>query len=356
MSNRIKKLRAHLKKNDLFPYLVCDLINIRYLSGFAGSSAYLVLGQNFTLLLSDSRYEEYARSILPDSVEFVLQKGDIATTLKEELKNRGMKTLHIEEHSIVLSLFMSLKKSLRGIKLVPAGDLVNELRMIKDQDEIAILRKAAALTDDCVTHLGALIKPGIVEWDIAVEIEYFYRKNGCHKESFDAIVASGKGTSMPHYQTSMKKKIETGDAVLIDMGCQLQGYNSDLTRTLFVGSIDRSLEKIYSIVREAQEAAIGCVKPGITTGKLDSIARDIISDCGYGEYFGHSLGHGLGLEVHELPAVKAGDTKLKKNMVITVEPGIYVPGTGGVRIEDMVLVTDKSCEILTKSSKDIILL
>jgi len=353
MNKRLKKLRRTLAKKDLLPYLVSDLTNIRYLTGFTGSYAALVIGGRDSFFLSDSRYEEYVRSILPRDVRFVLQKADFCTTLEAELKTRGESALYCEKHSMSLASFMDMKARMKRIRLYPAEDVVNEQRMVKDGEEIALLREAAAITDSCVNHLKSLIRPGMLECDIAVEIEYFYRKRGCRRTSFDSIVASGAGSSMPHYETSMEKRIRAGDVLLIDMGCHYRGYNSDLTRTLFVNSIDPAVEKLYRVVQTAQQAALEAVRPGITTGKLDGVARNIIVREGYGQFFGHSLGHGLGLDIHELPAVKAGDVKLRKNMVITIEPGIYLPGTGGVRIEDMVLVTGGGCEVLTKSSKDI---
>lgn len=353
---RLKKLVRVLKKNNVLPYLITDLVNIRYLTGYAGTYAALVVDRDRSWFISDSRYEEYARSILPRGVEFVLQKTDFLDALKGVMKGIGCRELFLEEHSLVFSIYRAMKKRLRGVKLSPGGDHANTARMIKDEDEIAVLRKAARITDGCVDHLKKMIKPGVSEWDIAVEIEHYYRTNGCRKTSFDSIVAAGPGSSMPHYATSMTKKAKAGEALLIDMGCEYQGYNSDLTRTMFVHSIGPALEKIYRVVQRAQEAAVMAVRPGITVGKLDAVARDIITEAGYGEQFGHSLGHGIGLEVHELPAIRKGDLALKKGMAITIEPGIYLPGIGGVRIEDMVVVTAAGREVLTKSSKDIIIL
>lgn len=353
---RLKKLIRSLKEKGALPYLVTDLVNIRYLTGFAGSYACLVVSGDRSYFISDSRYEEYARSILTKSVEFVLQKTDMIDSLQEVLKKAGAKELFLEEHSTPLSVFRNMQRLIKKVRLTPGGDEVNMVRMIKDDDEIGILRQAAKITDACVEHLKKIIRPGDGEWDIAVEIEHFYRRHGCRKSSFECIIASGAGSSMPHYATSMEKKVRQGEVVLIDMGCEYQGYNSDLTRTMFVTSVDPALEQVYRVVQEAQEAAVRAVRPGITTGKLDAVARDIIAGAGYGERFGHSLGHGIGMEVHELPAIKKGDLKLKRNMAITIEPGVYLPGVGGVRIEDMVVVTAKGCEILTKSSKDIIVL
>ncbi len=354
---RLNRLKKILGRELKFPYFISSLVNIKYLTGFQGSFAYLVVDEDSVFFISDSRYEEYARSILPSSVVFVLHENDFSETLKKVVKGIGKGELFLEEHSLFLSNYLLMKRDLKGIKLVPGGDVVDRLRMIKDDDEISSIRKAAEITDACVRHLLGIIRPGIIEWDIAVEIEYFYRKNGCSRTSFDSIVASGKGSSMPHYSTSMVKKIERGDMLLIDMGCVYEGYNSDLTRTVFMTSIEPAFERIYNIVREAQEAALERIRPGVLTGSLDGTARDIITAAGYGETFGHSLGHGLGLEVHELPAVKSkGEIRLRKNMVITIEPGIYIPESGGVRIEDMVLVTTNGGEVLTTSSKDIIVI
>jgi Xaa-Pro aminopeptidase len=354
MNKRLRRLKGLLAGRGLLPYLVYDLTNIRYLTGFTGSYAVLVVGRDDSFLISDSRYEEYSRSILDDDVRFVLQKGDFLTVLESELKKNRAAELNCESHSMKLPFFFEMKKKMRGIAVVPADDAVNELRMVKDDEEIELLRQAAGLTDRCMKHLARMVKPGLREWDVSLEIEYYYRSRGCRRSSFDAIVASGPGSSMPHYETSMKKRLKKGDVLLIDMGCQYHGYNSDLTRTIFIHSIDPLMEKIYGVVRRAR-AAIEAVRPGITTGKLDAIAREIIAAEGFGMYFGHSLGHGLGLDIHELPAVKAGGLTLKKNMVITIEPGIYIPGKGGVRIEDMVLVTGKGSEVMTRSTKDILI-
>jgi Xaa-Pro aminopeptidase len=222
---RLNRLKKILSREEKLPYFIPSLINITYLTGFQGSFAYLVVDEDRSFFISDSRYEEYARSILPPSVVFILQEDAFSETLKKAVRRTGKRKLFLEEHSLTLSNYLLMKRDLRGIRLVPGGDMVNHLRMVKDEDEISSIRKAAEITDACVKHLMGLIKPGIIEWDIAVEIEYFYRKNGCSKASFDSIVASGKGSSMPHYATSMVKRIERGDVLLLDMGCIYNGYN-----------------------------------------------------------------------------------------------------------------------------------
>ena len=353
---RLRRLHKKLINNGTLPYLINSLPNIQYLTGFDGSYASLLLTPGSIYFISDARYEEYARSMLPTNVNFVLQDNGISLTVKDILAGEKLKELYLEEHSMVLGQYFQFKDALKGIKLQRGGDVVNELRMVKDDAEIKLLREAVAITDHCLTHILDMIKPGILEWDVAVEIDYYYRTHGCSGTSFDSIVASGAGSSRPHYKTSELKKIESGDILLIDMGCTYRGYNSDLTRTVFVHSITDEFREIYNIVRRAQETAIRSVRPGVSTGTLDSRARDIITSEGYGEFFGHSLGHGVGMEVHELPAVKSGGSvRLKKNTVITIEPGIYLPGKGGIRIEDMVCVAPGGVEVMTGSSKDIII-
>lgn len=356
-SKRLDKLLINLKKSERLPYLIFDLINIRYLTGFRGSYAYLLIDEGKTYFFSDSRYEEYAKSILHQGTEFILQEKDIVQTLKTFTGGKKYKKIFLEEHSLNLSTFLLLKNGLSRLKVVPGGDEVNSIRIIKEAEEIELIKKAVKIADECYSHILRLVKPGMLEWDLAIEIECYYKKHGCTKTSFDSIVASGKGSSMPHHVTSMTKRIEKGDILLIDMGCVYEGYNSDLTRTLFINSVDPEFEKIYQIVKNAQESAIEAVRAGISTGSLDKVARNYIAKAGYKKAFGHSLGHGVGLEVHEHPAIKSGGRfRIKENMVFTVEPGIYMPNSGGIRIEDMVLVTRDGAEVLTESSKEIIII
>lgn len=357
MEARLAELKKRLQRKGKLPYLVFDLVNIRYLTGFKGSNAFVLLSESGTYLISDSRYEEYARSILNPGTSFVLQKDSIVTTLKILARKCGLTRIYVEEHALTFSTYRLLQSKIKAVKIIPGGDEINDMRMVKNDHEVSIIKEAVAIADRCFKHILNIIRPGVSEWDIAVEIEYFYKKNGCTKTSFDSIVASGKGSSMPHYMPSMDKKISSGDAVLIDMGCVFRGYNSDLTRTVFVHSIDAELKKIYKIVKSAQEKSIHAIKSGIHTGTIDAKARDYITKHGYGWAFGHALGHGVGMEVHEFPAVKnGGKVRLKENMVLTVEPGIYLPEKGGVRIEDVVRVTGTGCEIFTNSAKDIIIL
>jgi Xaa-Pro aminopeptidase len=354
---RYKKLLKQLSKEKKLPYLITDLTNIKYLTGFTGSSAIMIISGNKSVFISDSRYSEYAESILPKEIDFYLQKTSSVSAITEIVKKFKFKTLFIEDHGISLSMFNSIQNSLKDIKIMISENTVGQMRMTKDDDEIQIIRKAVNIADNCYSHLLKFIRAGITEWDVSVEIEHYYRTHGCTSSSFNSIVASGIGSSMPHYETSMNKKIKKGDIILIDMGCTYMGYNSDLTRTVFLDSLDEKMERIYSIVLEAQLKAEMAIKSGISTGFVDKKARGFIESQGYGENFGHALGHGVGLNVHEFPSLRAdGIIKLKKNMTVTVEPGIYIPGLGGVRIEDVVLVTSQGCEIITSASKELTVL
>ena len=355
-TKRLKKLKLILQRESqpLFPYLITDPKNIFYLSGFKGSYAYLLVDQKKSYLISDARYQEYAESILPPEIKFILQKDNFYKTLNSILEKIKREFLYIEDASLTLKTFLQIKKNIKKIKIIPTPSKISHLRIIKNDQEIKILKKAAQITDQCISHLLKIIKPGLYEWDLVIEIEHFFKTHKCRQTSFEPIVASGPNSSKPHHQSSNRQKIKTNAPLLIDLGCEYQGYNSDLTRTFFINKVNSRLKTIYNIVLEAQLEAISFVKPGLKTIALDNIARKIISQKGYGDYFTHSLGHGFGLEIHEDPLINnRHNIELKPKMTITIEPGIYLPGYGGVRIEDMVLVTDTGYEVLTKSTKDL---
>ena len=322
---RISKLRKSLRKGEKFPYMIRDLKNINYLTGFSGSSATMIVCDKTSFFITDSRYEEYSKSILPNNVSLVIQKDDIFKALKGVCKKIDKKFMYFQDHAVSMEFYKKLKKALRGIKLISADSKeVKDLRMIKYDEEIQTIQKAVDITDSCFKHIKKFVKPGMTEWEVSIEIESFYKKNGCRRTAFDSIVASGRGTSMPHYETSIGKKIEKGDALLIDMGCEYNGYNSDLTRTIFVESVDKELKKIYEVVKSAQSAAIEAIKPGVTTGYIDSVARDIIKDAGYDDFFGHSLGHGVGLEVHEQPTIRQKNEMLVKIGMVLLLNRVYM--------------------------------
>lgn len=352
---RIERLRLKLKEENKFPYVIFSLKNIQYLSNFTGSNALMVIDEEKSFFITDSRYTEYAGSVIPEKMILMTQEKTFSDMLLKIADENSYRQYYFEEHSLTYSQFSQIKEKLKGIDFVPGTDVVNDIRAVKEKPEIDKIRNAVKLADACMEHLLNFIKPGITEWSVYLEIQSFYQNHGSRRIAFDSIVASGAGSSMPHYVTSFDKKIEYGDMVLIDMGCELDGYNSDLTRTVFLGKVPNDFNEIYNTVLEAQLRAIDSAVSGVLTGKLDSIAREHIKSKGYGDYFGHSLGHGLGIEVHELPSVKPeGEYVLTEDNVITIEPGIYIPGKGGVRIEDVVVVGKNAAEILTGVSKKII--
>lgn len=351
---RLARARQLLEKEKRLPYLVTDLVNIQYLTGFDGSNGHLLIGETKSVFITDSRYAEYAADLLNGSCELIIQKGAAEESIRIGCELIGENSIYFEEDTVYCSFYRTISEALHPRVLTPSCNLIGKMRMVKEPDEIAIIEKAAKIADLCTEHVRKTVSTRMTEWDLSVEIEHFYRMNGCRRSSFDTIVASGNGSSMPHYIPSMSNMISVGEPLMIDMGCLYEGYNSDLTRTFFVNSVSADFERIYLIVLEAQIKAVQAVRPGITTGELDKIARSHITDAGYGDMFGHALGHGIGLQVHELPSVKKdGDVVLEPGMVITIEPGIYIPGKGGVRIEDMVVVEENDSRILTGFTKEI---
>jgi len=243
-----------------------------------------------------------------------------------------------------------------GIELVPVSESVEKLRLIKSNEEIKILEEAAKIADHAFDHILTYIKPGLTEIAVMNELEFFMRKQGATSSSFDIIVASGLRSALPHGVAS-EKVIETGDFVTLDFGAYYKGYCSDITRTIAVGEPSDKLKEIYNIVLEAQLRGVNGIKAGLTGREADALTRDYITEKGYGEYFGHSTGHGIGLEIHEAPGLAfRSDTVLEPGMAVTVEPGIYIPGIGGVRIEDDIIVTSEGNEVITKSPKELIIL
>ena len=274
----------------------------------------------------------------------------------EVIKEMGINKIGFEQDKMTYGTYAAYKEQLGAAELVPVSQSVEKLRLIKSSEEIKILKEAAKIADDAFSHILTVIKPGITEIEVANELEFYMRSQGADHSSFDMIVASGVRSSLPHGVAS-GKAIEKGDLVTLDFGAYYKGYCSDITRTVAVGEPDDELKRIYQTVFEAQAIGMRSIKPGITGKQADAYTRDYISSQGYGDYFGHSTGHGLGMEVHESPALSArSDQMLEKGMVVTVEPGIYIPGKGGVRIEDDIVLTEEGNESLTHSAKDLIIL
>ena len=360
MRIRINKLRKKLIRDNLPAIFVTSKINRTYLTNFSGSRGDFLITKNQAYLFTDLRYSERAKKEADNSIEIVTVDKDYFKTVKNFLNKLRIKKLGIEADSISLQSFDNLKKNLRGIKLIKTYDLVKEIRAIKDEQEIKNLKKAIKITDNCFAYIFQFIKKnfikGLAEKRIAWEMEKFIRKKGGDGLSFDSIVASGKNSAMPHYLTG-NRKIKKGDIVLLDFGALVSGYHADMTRTIFIGQPSQKQKDVYKAVLKVQKLMIGKVKTGINGDSMDKEAKQIVEQLGYKDKFIHSLGHGVGLEIHEFPSLsldKDGkEIKFKENMIFTIEPGIYLTGWGGVRIEDIILATKNGRQILSKSPKDL---
>ncbi|WP_334077061.1 Xaa-Pro peptidase family protein [Paenibacillus sanfengchensis] len=354
-NTRVEGLRKVMEREQLEALWVTNAFNRRYLTGFTGSSGYVLVTRQKAFLLTDFRYMTQAAEQSP-GFEIVQHGPSVVENLKELLSAEGIKELGFEETNMVFSTYRALERDLQPCKLVPVGGLVEELRLYKDDDELELMKQAADLADRTYLHMLEVLKPGVTEWDMALELETFMRKQGAAGTSFDTIVASGERSALPHGVAS-SRVIQRNEFVTMDFGAYMNGYCSDITRTVFIGEPTAKHREIYDIVLEAQMHTLEFLRPGMTGREADALARDIITRYGYGEQFGHSTGHGLGMEVHEEPRVsKLSDTILRPGMVVTVEPGIYIPGFGGVRIEDDVVITENGAKRLTESTKEFMML
>lgn len=356
---RMERARNLLKNNGLDGILAASAANIRYLTGFAGTDSYLYVSADKQVILTDSRYtlqaQEEAESCQVRTIGGGRSYGDL---LKELLKEDGVRRLGFEDSFLTWQTVRRLQDETGGEeereRWIPLEGKLSLLRAVKDEDEIEKLSRAEKIGDEAFSYILTQIRPGITELEIAAKLEYYLKSHGAQEKSFDTIAASGLHSAMPHAVPS-GKVLESGDFVTLDFGCKYQGYCSDMTRTIVVGKASDRQREIYRIVLEAQEAALAGLRAGITGAEGDRLAREVIEKAGYGTYFGHGLGHGVGLEIHERPALSSRDeTVLQPGMIETVEPGIYIPGFGGVRIEDMVVITEDGCRNLTGSSKELI--
>ena len=326
--------------------------NRHYFSGFSGSAGTLLISDHESKLLTDFRYIEQATA-QAKQCEILRYTASPYELLADTAVKLGLTRIGFESDFVTYDMYTKLTEGMSTIHLLPVQ--IDELRMMKDENEVAAIKKAVEIADSAFVHILSFIKPGISEQTVALELEYQMRKLGAEKPAFDTIVASGKRGALPHGIAS-KKIIELGDFVTMDFGAVYQGYHSDITRTICMGSPTDKQRELYDIVLTAQLAGVEAVQPGKTGREVDAVARKIIVDAGFGDYFGHGLGHGLGLYIHEDPRLSPSTTQtvLMENMVVTVEPGIYLPEWGGIRIEDTVLVSTDGCQILTASSKHLI--
>ncbi|WP_404452985.1 Xaa-Pro peptidase family protein [Virgibacillus necropolis] len=350
--SKIEKLRASLSTNNLDAIIITNPYNRRYITGFTGTAGVAIISLKDTRFITDFRYTEQANE---QATEFTVveHKKSIIEEISNQLNELNVSRVGFEKTHMTYATYELYNKTIDK-ELIPVSGIVEKLRLIKTSEELTILKAAAKIADDAFEHIQSFIKPGVKEIDVSNELEFFMRKQGATSSSFDIIVASGYRSALPHGVAS-DKKIESGELVTLDYGALYQGYCSDTTRTVAVGEISDELKTIYNTVLTAQLKGVEGIKPGITGVQADALTRDYITEKGYGKYFGHSTGHGVGLEVHEGPGLSVkSETTLEAGMVVTVEPGIYIQNVGGCRIEDDVLVTESGHERLTQASKELI--
>lgn len=347
MRDRLKKI---LDKYDAV--LLTSPHNMRYFSGFSGGEGAVVITKDTAVVFTDSRYTEQAQN--ETSGCQVKEANDYLKSACEIFEELSLKTVMFEDDLLSAAGYKRLTELYRNCEFIFGAADINKLRMIKTPDELDKIRRAEEIGCKAFEHILNFIRPGVLERDIALEIEYFMRKQGAEGLSFDTIAISGARTSLPH-GVPTAKAVEQGDFVTLDFGCVLDGYCSDMTRTVVVGKASDEQRRIYNTVKEAQQIGLDTIRAGISGCDADKAARDYIESCGYGQYFRHSLGHGVGLLVHELPNLSPKSRiTLEENMVVSCEPGIYIPSFGGVRIEDLVVVKRDGCENLTRATKELI--
>ncbi|KQB85842.1 M24 family metallopeptidase [Corynebacterium lowii] len=355
-SNRRRALSARLAGQRIDMMLVTNLIHVQYLSGFSGSNAALMLSKDLNpQIATDGRYTTQVAEEVPD-IEALIERS-CATALLSRLE--GPRRVGVEADHLSLAQWEGLQKAAgEDVTLVPVRGVVEELRLVKDSQELESLRSVAALASQAFEDLLAAgeLAVGRSERDIAADLEYRMRKAGSERTSFDTIVASGVNSAKPHHGAG-DRVLREGDLVTVDFGAHVGGFNSDMTRTVVMGKADEFSAEIYEVVKRAQAAGVEASTVGTALADVDRATREIIEEAGYGEYYVHSTGHGVGLEVHEGPAAASGaEGVLREGMTLTIEPGIYVPGRGGVRIEDTLIITPGAPEVITQVSKDLMVL
>lgn len=349
------RLLNNLKNHECL--LIASAENRKYLTSFSSSAGYLIVGNNGCAFFTDSRYIEAASEKITSCPVHLLK--DFKEDVAEYIFQHGYKKVHIEIEKTPVAQFNYLSKTLKNAKICTDGkldNLISQLRQVKTEEEVSRIQKAQLIAEKAFDEILKFIKVGVSELEIAAKLENIMRLNGSDGFSFDTIAIAGKNTSKPH-GVPTDYKVRHGDFVTMDFGAVFDSYRSDMTRTVAVGEVSRKQEEVYSTVLSAQESALKILKEGVKCSDADKTARDIIKNAGYGEFFGHSLGHGVGIEVHESPnlAPKSKAT-LKAGNVVTVEPGIYIPNEFGVRVEDFVVITETGYVNLTSSRKDLIVL
>ncbi len=346
--NRLQLIKDALDSRGIDGFLVSDLRNVRYLSGFSGSSACILITGKENLFFTDFRYEEQSKKETR-GFEILIEKEERPKLVMAKAKSAGVETLGFET-TVSYSFYKSLLR--KGLRVKAVANLVEDMRRIKELTEVKLIGKAISRAESAFAEVKPYIRKGATEKQIALRLEEELKKSGCVSLPFDIIIASGPNSSMPHAKPT-DNRIKAGDLVVVDWGGEAGGYFSDMTRTLLIngGSMSKKIE-IYETVLQANMKAIKSVRDGVHASAVDRAARDVIRKAGYGDYFGHGTGHGVGVEVHERPRIsQLGKETVRSGMVFTIEPGIYLPGIGGVRIEDMVVASREGCRVLTSIPK-----
>jgi Xaa-Pro aminopeptidase len=349
---RLEAVREMISEAEVDALLVTHPVNRRYLSDFDGSSGLLLISESQAYLITDFRYLEQAEN-QAEAFTIIRRHDELYPGLAEIISQNGWHTIGFEAKELTYDSYRELEEKLKN-QWVPLTDTVEKLRMVKNDAELAIMNNGAAQLDQAFSYLLTLIRPGMSERQLALELEIYLLRAGAEERSFKFIVASGPRGALPHGSAS-EKIMQAGELVTIDFGAVFEGYATDMTRTVCLGKPNQLQNEIYELVKAAQAEAAAAVGPHKKTKEIDSVARDIIEKAGYGDYFGHGLGHGIGLETHEAPTLnQRSDSVLEPGMVVTIEPGVYLPGQGGVRIEDMVFVTGKGVRSMTTSTRELI--
>lgn len=352
--DRAGELEKKIEAAGIDAFLIRKLPNIRYLCGFSGSAGVVLFTRNSRYFITDFRYKTQSAVEVDPSYKVIIYTQNSLNFLNDLISENKLKRIGFEADFMTYAEAENLKKSFPETGFIPFENFVESITVRKNQQEIELTKKAVEITDKVFAELLGIIKPGMTERQVAAHISFLHKMHGADGDSFDAIVAAGERSAFPHARPT-DREIKTGELLKLDFGCTYHGMKSDMTRTIAVGSVSDECRNIYGIVKEAQQRALESVKAGINARVVDSVARDFIREKGYGNNFGHGLGHGLGYDIHEKPALnERADYILEENNIITIEPGIYVEGLGGVRIEDDVIVTKEGCEILNTSPKDLI--
>ncbi len=348
----MRNVRDWLRESEADALLVSSDYNRRYLSGFTGSSGWLLISATTALLITDSRYTEQAGKQAPDFT-IVPQSGQLASLLLDLSKQHGFGRLAFESDHVSVAAYDTYREALKGeVDLVASQGVVEDLRVAKEPDEVAALQRAITIADNALAELLTWLRPGVTEKDVAWRLEVLMREAGAEGLSFPSIVAAGPNGAMPHHRPG-DDIIPRDTFIVMDFGCIADGYCSDMTRTVALGTPSPEMQAVYELVFKAQETAASQVRAGMSGVEADALAREVIVAAGHGDHFGHGLGHGVGLEIHEAPRLSplAGDTPLPAGAVFSIEPGVYLPGVGGVRIEDLVVLREDGADVLTGSPK-----